>query len=146
MIRIKRPITGTLCLSFLPYPHCNAILTACFLPFRLLVWIKTKIPSLSIANFTTDWRSGIALGALVDSIAPGLCPDWKKWSAKNALTNAKEAISLAEYWLSVHVFVTPEEFIGEHIDERSMIAYLSQYLNAKIRSGAPLRAKRSSNR
>lgn len=86
------------------------------------------------------------MGALVDAVAPGLCPDWNKWSPKNALTNAKEAMSLAEYWLNVQLFVTPEEFISAHIDDKSMITYLSQYLNAKIRSGAPLRAKRCSNR
>lgn len=113
---------------------------------RLLIWIKNKVPSLTIANFTSHWHSGIALGALVDAIAPGLCPDWKNWSEQNALTNVKEAMSLAEYWLGVHVFVTPDEFISKNIDERSMITYLSQYLNAKIRPGAPLRSKRSSNR
>lgn len=113
---------------------------------RLLVWIQNKVPTLSISNFTSDWQNGIALGALVDSVAPGLCPDWKKWLPKNALTNAKEAMSLAEYWLNVQLFVMPEELISKHIDDKSMIMYLSQYLNAKIRSGAPLRAKRSSNR
>lgn len=114
--------------------------------FRLLVWIQSKIPNLSISNFTSDWINGIALGALVDSIAPGLCPDWNSWQPINPLTNAKEAMSLAEYWLNVQLFVTPDELVGKNIDDKSMIVYLSQYLNAKIRSGAPLRAKRSSNR
>ena len=39
---------------------------------RLLVWIQEKIPSLNVRNFTSDWNSGIAIGALVDSLAPGI--------------------------------------------------------------------------
>lgn len=39
-------------------------------------WIQTKLPDLPIKNFTTDWNDGKAVGALVDAVAPGLCPDW----------------------------------------------------------------------
>lgn len=39
-------------------------------------WIQSKIPDLPIKNFTADWNDGKRLGALVDSVAPGLCPDW----------------------------------------------------------------------
>ena len=44
--------------------------------FRLMNWIQSKVPDLPITNFTTDWNSGKAVGALVDAVAPGLCPDW----------------------------------------------------------------------
>lgn len=40
---------------------------------RLLGWIQNKLPELPITNFSRDWQSGRALGALVDSCAPGLC-------------------------------------------------------------------------
>lgn len=41
-------------------------------------WIKTKLPpELPVRNFTTDWNDGKAIGALVDAVAPGLCPDWE---------------------------------------------------------------------
>lgn len=39
-------------------------------------WIQTKLPDLPIKNFTSDWNNGKAVGALVDAVAPGLCPDW----------------------------------------------------------------------
>lgn len=46
--------------------------------FRLMNWIKTKVPSeVPVRNFTTDWNDGKAIGALVDAVAPGLCPDWE---------------------------------------------------------------------
>ena len=38
---------------------------------RLLGWIQNKLPQLPITNFSRDWQSGRALGALVDSCAPG---------------------------------------------------------------------------
>lgn len=38
---------------------------------RLLHWVQSKIPDLPIANFTTDWNDGRAVGALVDAVAPG---------------------------------------------------------------------------
>lgn len=40
-------------------------------------WIQSKVPDLPITNFTTDWNDGKAVGALVDAVAPGLCPDWQ---------------------------------------------------------------------
>ena len=38
---------------------------------RLMGWVKNKVGDKPITNFTTDWNDGIAVGALVDSIAPG---------------------------------------------------------------------------
>lgn len=40
-------------------------------------WIQSKVPDLPITNFTKDWNDGKAVGALVDAVAPGLCPDWQ---------------------------------------------------------------------
>lgn len=40
---------------------------------RLLGWIQNKLPELPITNFNKDWQTGQALGALVDSCAPGDC-------------------------------------------------------------------------
>ena len=69
--------------------------------FRLLHWIQSKVNDLPIGNFTTDWNDGKAVGALVDSVAPGLCPDWEDWDPKNSLNNATEAMNLADDWLNV---------------------------------------------
>lgn len=41
---------------------------------RLLGWIQNKLPELPITNFNRDWQTGQALGALVDSCAPGEPP------------------------------------------------------------------------
>lgn len=113
---------------------------------RLLGWIQTKCPDLPVSNFTTDWNDGKAVGALVDAIAPGLCPDWELWDPKDAAQNASEAMGLADDWLNVRQLIRPEEIINPKIDEQSMMTYLSQYPNAKLKQGAPLRPKTNPNR
>ncbi|KAL9897671.1 filamin A protein cher isoform 2-T2 [Glossina fuscipes fuscipes] len=112
---------------------------------RLLNWIHTKIPDLPINNFTNDWTTGRAVGALVDACAPGLCPDWEVWDPKDAVQNASEAMGLADDWLNVRQLIKPEELVNPNVDEQSMMTYLSQYPNAKLKAGAPLRPKTNPN-
>ncbi|XP_034239661.1 filamin-A isoform X3 [Thrips palmi] len=113
---------------------------------RLLHWIQSKIPDLPITNFTSDWNDGRAVGALVDAVAPGLCPDWQDWDPKDAIQNAAEAIGLADDWLNVRQLITPEEMVNPKMDEMSMMTYLSQYPSAKLKPGAPLRPRTNPNR
>ncbi|XP_075219680.1 filamin A protein cher isoform X2 [Lycorma delicatula] len=113
---------------------------------RLLHWIQSKIPDLPITNFTSDWNDGKAVGALVDAVAPGLCPDWQDWNPKDAVQNASEAMGLADDWLNVRQLIKPEEMVNPNMDEMSMMTYLSQYPNAKLKPGAPLRPRTNPNR
>ncbi|XP_029947767.1 filamin B a isoform X1 [Salarias fasciatus] len=107
---------------------------------RLLGWIQHKVPDLPITNFSQDWRDGKALGALVDSCAPGLCPDWENWEAK-PVDNATEAMKLADDWLGIPQVIAPEEIINPNVDEQSVMTYLSQFPKAKLKPGAPLKPK-----
>lgn len=109
-------------------------------------WIQIKVPKLSIKNFTTDWRDGRAISALINAIAPGLCADHIQWDSKNSLTNTIEAMTLARDWLDIQMYILPEELISGYVNDKTLITYLSQFTTAKLRSGAPLRAKRFSNR
>ncbi|XP_036224246.2 filamin-A isoform X3 [Bactrocera oleae] len=112
---------------------------------RLLNWIHTRIPEMPINNFTNDWTTGKAVGALVDACAPGLCPDWEMWDPKDAVQNASEAMGLADDWLNVRQLIKPEELVNPNVDEQSMMTYLSQYPNSKLKQGAPLRPKTNPN-
>ncbi|KAG7210743.1 hypothetical protein KM043_012240 [Ampulex compressa] len=113
---------------------------------RLMHWVQSKVPDLPITNFTSDWNDGRAVGALVDAVAPGLCPDWQDWNPKDAVQNASEAMGLADDWLNIPQLIKPEEMVDPNIDEMSMMTYLSQYPNAKLKQGAPLRARTNPNR
>ncbi|KAJ7994428.1 hypothetical protein DPEC_G00249170 [Dallia pectoralis] len=107
---------------------------------RLLGWIQNKLPDLPINNFSKDWRDGKALGALVDSCAPGLCPDWETWD-QSPVDNAQEAMRLADDWLGIPQVIAPEEIIDPSVDEQSVMTYLSQFPKAKLKPGAPLKPK-----
>ena len=52
-------------------------------------------------NFTSDWNDGIAVAALVDACAPGLCPEADSMDPNNALQNATYAMTLADIWLGI---------------------------------------------
>ncbi len=108
---------------------------------RLMNWIQDKVPDLPVSNFTNDWKDGRAVGALVDSVAPGLCPDWDDWNPDRPVENAREAMDLADKWLNVPKLLAPEELVNPNVDEQSMMTYLSQFPSAKLRPGAPLRKK-----
>ncbi|RUS81267.1 hypothetical protein EGW08_010971 [Elysia chlorotica] len=113
---------------------------------RLLNWIQGKVPDLPINNFTTDWNDGKAIGALVDAVGPGLCPDWEDWDPKKKKNNAKEAMDAAEKWLDVPQLIKPDEITNPKVDELSMMTYLSQFPNAKLKPGAPVRPRLNPSR
>ncbi|XP_051932355.1 filamin-B isoform X3 [Hippocampus zosterae] len=108
---------------------------------RLLGWIQNKVPDMPITNFHQDWRTGKALGALVDGCAPGLCPDWETWDPVKPVENATEAMQLADDWLGIPQVIAPEEIIDPQVDEMSVMTYLSQFPKAKLKPGAPLKPK-----
>lgn len=108
---------------------------------RLLGWIQNKVSDLPLTNFSQDWRDGKALGALVDSCAPGLCPDWETWDSAKPVENASEAMQLADDWLGIPQVIAPEEIINPKVDEQSVMTYLSQFPQAKLKPGAPLKPK-----
>ncbi|XP_076163878.1 filamin A protein cher isoform X2 [Ptiloglossa arizonensis] len=113
---------------------------------RLMGWIQSKLPDIPISNFTSNWNDGRAVGALVDAVAPGLCPDWQDWNPNNAIENASEAMGLADDWLNIPQLIKPEEMVNPNIDEMSMMTYLAQYPNAKLKPGAPLRPRSNRNK
>ena len=107
---------------------------------RLLKWIQNKIPDVPVNNFTTDWNDGRAIGALVDALGPGLCPDWKNWQPEDAVKNVGQALQQAEDWLDVAQLIRPKEMTNRKVDELSMMTFLSQFPGAKLKPDAPLRS------
>ena len=108
---------------------------------QLMDWVNIHMPDLNVNNFTSDWKDGKTIGALVESTGPGLCPDWQDWDPNKPVQNATEAMDLAENWLDVPKLLTPEEMVNPNIDEQSMMTYLSQFPNASLKPGAPLKQK-----
>ncbi|CDH93091.1 Calponin-homology (CH) domain-containing protein [Caenorhabditis elegans] len=96
---------------------------------KLLNWIRNRLPvsGMPISNFTSDWNDGVALGALVNSMAPGALEDWENWSPNDALENTEKAMKSAQDLLKVAPLIAPAEMIHPEIDEMSVMTYLSQF-------------------
>ncbi|CAI5447621.1 unnamed protein product [Caenorhabditis angaria] len=94
---------------------------------KLLNWIRNRLPGMPISNFTSDWNDGVALGALVNSMAPGSLGDWEHWSPDEALENTEKAMKTAQDVLKVAPLIAPAEMIHPEIDEMSVMTYLSQF-------------------
>ena len=54
------------------------------------------------------------------------------------MRNATEAMNLADSWLGVAQLLTPEELVNPNVDELSMMTYLAQFREAKVKEGAPI--------
>ena len=52
--------------------------------------------------------------------------------------NAREAMTLADSWLGVAQLLTPEELLNPNVDELSMMTYLAQFRDARVKEGAPI--------
>ncbi|CAI2350258.1 unnamed protein product [Caenorhabditis sp. 36 PRJEB53466] len=98
---------------------------------KLLNWIRNRLPGMPISNFTSDWNDGVALGALVNSMAPGALADWENWSPNEALENTEKAMRSAQDLLKVAPLIAPAEMIHPEIDEMSVMTYLSQFPASK---------------
>ncbi|ESO10092.1 hypothetical protein HELRODRAFT_167944 [Helobdella robusta] len=99
---------------------------------RLMIWINER-SKVKITNFTTDWNSGIALGALVDAISPGLLTEWTMWVKTDALKNATKALTIAEKELNIVQLIKAVELTNPNVDEMSVVTYLSQFPKVKLK-------------
>lgn len=68
---------------------------------QLMTWIRGMLPDKNIRNFHHDWNSGVNVAALVDAVAPGLCPEHVDMDKSTPLENAQLAMGRAEEWLGV---------------------------------------------
>ncbi len=62
---------------------------------------QEQLTDRQVKNFTSDWNDGTTVAALVDAMAPGLCPEYAIMNKENALENATHAMKMAEDWLGV---------------------------------------------
>uniref|UniRef100_A0A8B9NMS2 Filamin C n=1 Tax=Accipiter nisus TaxID=211598 RepID=A0A8B9NMS2_9AVES len=63
------------------------------------------------------------------------------WDPNQPVENAREAMQQADDWLGVPQVIAPEEIVDPNVDEHSVMTYLSQFPKAKLKPGAPLRAR-----
>ena len=99
----------------------------------LLQWIRKKIPDRNIKNLSTDWNSGINLGALVEACFPGLCPDWESMDPEKAVENNERMIGLIHSNIGLDCPIPAAELSDPQVDELIVATYLYGFKNAKLR-------------
>nr|XP_057921393.1 spectrin beta chain, non-erythrocytic 1-like isoform X1 [Doryrhamphus excisus] len=92
----------------------------------LLLWCQMKTAGYSnvnIHNFTTSWRDGMALSALIHKHRPDLI-DFDKLKKSNVHYNLQNAFNMAEQHLGLTKLLDPEDISVDHPDEKSVITYV----------------------
>ncbi|XP_072221502.1 spectrin beta chain, erythrocytic isoform X2 [Leuresthes tenuis] len=92
----------------------------------LLLWCQMKTagyPNVSITNFTTSWKDGMAFNALIHKHRPDLV-DYDKLKRSNPTHNLQNAFNVAEQKLGVAKLLDPEDVFTENPDEKSIITYV----------------------
>lgn len=63
----------------------------------LLEWVRSRVKNYPVPdNFSSGWKDGILLCALLDSMYPGSCPRYDLLNADNCISNAQLAFFLLE--------------------------------------------------
>ncbi|RXM35304.1 Spectrin beta chain, erythrocytic [Acipenser ruthenus] len=95
----------------------------------LLLWCQMKTagyPEVSIQNFTTSWRDGLAFNALIHKHRPDLI-EFSKLTKSNATHNLQQAFNSAEQHLGLTKLLDPEDVNTENPDEKSIITYVVSF-------------------
>eukprot|EP00800_Vazella_pourtalesii_P014732 TRINITY_DN3804_c0_g1_i1.p1 TRINITY_DN3804_c0_g1~~TRINITY_DN3804_c0_g1_i1.p1 ORF type:complete len:995 (+),score=267.01 TRINITY_DN3804_c0_g1_i1:209-3193(+) len=108
----------------------------------LLKWLQEKLknrPCGPPKNLTNDWKDGLRLAALCDEIAPGLIPDADSLNPSDAAANVQDAIEQAYEYLDVPKLMNTEDIASsQNVDEKSMMTYLSEFIDAKLTKPLPV--------
>ncbi|KAI1237534.1 Nesprin-2, partial [Lamprotornis superbus] len=96
----------------------------------LLLWAKEQCSlhgSVSVTDFKSSWRSGLAFLAIIQTLRPGLV-DLEKAKARSNKENLKEAFRIAELELNIPRLLEPEDVDIVNPDEKSIMTYVAQFL------------------
>ncbi|XP_070607106.1 nesprin-2 isoform X2 [Erythrolamprus reginae] len=96
----------------------------------VLLWAKEqcdKHGSISVADFKSSWRNGLAFLAIIHALRPGLV-DVEKAKERSNKENLREAFQIAEKELSIPRLLEPEDVDVTSPDEKSIMTYVAQFL------------------
>ncbi|XP_028858074.1 nesprin-2a isoform X4 [Denticeps clupeoides] len=97
----------------------------------LLLWAREQCHkvgcSITVKDFKSSWRSGVAFLAILSSLRPDLV-DLSVAEGRTSRQNLEEAFALAEQELRIPRLLEPEDIDIDDPDERSIMTYVSQFL------------------
>ncbi|GAA6103692.1 nesprin-2 [Tachysurus ichikawai] len=97
----------------------------------LLLWVQDQCQkvgsSVSVKDFKSSWRSGIAFHAILCSLRPDLV-DMSLTETRSNRENLEEAFRIAQQELGIPRLLEPEDIDVSHPDEKSIMTYVAQFL------------------
>ena len=105
----------------------------------LLEWVQQEIPNEKITNLTSNWVSGVSLGALVNKLTHDGFPQYRKFSSTTPLANCQESMKEAGELLKVPSTVSADSLSSDDVAYLPMVAYLVQFYAAQ--NGKPVTLK-----
>ncbi|XP_061468359.1 nesprin-2 isoform X2 [Rhineura floridana] len=96
----------------------------------LLLWAKEQCAmhgSISVADFKSSWRNGLAFLAVIHALRPDLV-DMERAKGRPNKDNLKEAFQIAERELNIPRLLEPEDVDVISPDEKSIMTYVAQFL------------------
>ncbi|XP_063118254.1 nesprin-2 isoform X7 [Rattus norvegicus] len=96
----------------------------------LLQWAQEQcagLGSVSVTDFKSSWRNGLAFLAVIHSLRPDLI-DMDSVRHRSNQDNLKEAFRIAEHELKIPKLLEPEDVDVVNPDEKSIMTYVAQFL------------------
>ncbi|XP_038678284.1 calmin-like isoform X2 [Scyliorhinus canicula] len=117
--------------------HCIAKVNTPSTPYKdqrkvikvLLNWVQRRTAKygITVQDFGTSWRSGIAFLALIKAINPSLV-DMRKAMERPNRDNLEDAFKIAHVNLDIPPLLEPEDVDVERPEEQSITTYVSQFV------------------
>ena len=114
------------CLSFHDYHHLHPG-TRVSTKAVMIHWLRSILPEWKISNLNRDWNDGRCLMALIGEVKPGVGHDVKALDPTKRRQNCARALAIAANHLKIPQLIAPEDLSNPHIDDRSVMTYLSYY-------------------
>ncbi|KCZ82264.1 hypothetical protein H312_00287 [Anncaliia algerae PRA339] len=99
----------------------------------LLAWCKavtSPYSNVSIQNFSTSWKDGLAFNAIIHRFRPDLIGNFEDLERKDPRFNVKKAFDVAESKLGIPKLMDVEDIVDAiRPDEKSVFTYVSEYYN-----------------
>ncbi|KAF1745019.1 hypothetical protein MXB_776, partial [Myxobolus squamalis] len=94
---------------------------------KLIGWVNTKllVKNKSCRNFKSDWKDGKLLAVLVETFLPGSFDESEIEYISTPQNLCEKAIHLSDQQLGVPKLILMNEFLSEHVDEMSIMTYIS---------------------
>ncbi|XP_049338084.1 nesprin-2 isoform X3 [Astyanax mexicanus] len=97
----------------------------------LLLWVRDQCRnvgcSVSVKDFKSSWRSGVAFLAVLCSLRPDLV-DLSLTETRSNLQNLEETFCIAQQELGIPRLLEPEDIDISNPDEKSIMTYVAQFL------------------